>query len=65
MLERTPLASLWEGERWERCQRQIQRPERVAAVGVQRRRSVAKAHTGYRNRMWHSEAVTEGEIDGT
>ena len=38
------------GERGERCRRQIKRPERVAAVGVQRSRSVGKAHTGYRNR---------------
>ena len=28
----------------------VKRPERVAAVGVQRRRAVAKAHTGHRNR---------------
>ena len=37
-------------ERGERCRWQIKRPERVAAVGVQRSRSVGKAHTGYRNR---------------
>ena len=28
----------------------MKRPERVAAVGVQRRRAVAEAHTGHRNR---------------
>ena len=38
------------GERWERCLWQMKRPERVAAVCVQRRRTVAKAHTGHRNR---------------
>ncbi len=38
------------GERWERGLWREERPERVAAVGVQRRRLVAKAHTGYRNR---------------
>ena len=38
------------GERWERRQWREERPERVAAVCVQRRRTVAKAHTGHRNR---------------
>ena len=38
------------GERWERRLWREERPERVAAVGVQRRRTVAKAHTGHRNR---------------
>jgi len=28
----------------------VKRPERVAAVGVQRSRSAGKAHTGHRNR---------------
>ena len=28
-----------------------ERPERVAAVGVQRSRTVGKAHTGHRNRI--------------
>ena len=38
------------GERWERRLWREERPERVAAVCVQRRRAVAKAHTGNRNR---------------
>ena len=38
------------GERWERRRGRIQRPERVAAVGVQRSRSADKAYTGHRNR---------------
>ena len=38
------------GERGDRCQWQIKEAERVAAVGVQRRRAVAEAHTGHRNR---------------
>ena len=42
------------GERWERCLWQMKRPERVAAVCVQRRRTVAKAHTGHRNRAMTS-----------
>ena len=33
------------GERGERCRWQMKRPERVAAVGVQRSRSDGKAHT--------------------
>ena len=41
------------GERWERCLWQKKRPERVAAACVQRRRAVAKAHTGNRNRAIH------------
>jgi len=32
-----------------RCRWQEERPERVAAVGVQRWRAVDKAHTGHRN----------------
>ena len=36
-------------ERWERCRWQIQRPERVAAVCMQRSHIVGKAHTGHRN----------------
>ena len=43
------------GERWERCLWQMKRPERVAAVCVQRRRSVVKAHTGHRNRIMGSD----------
>ena len=39
-----------EGERWERCQRQVKRPERVAAVGERRSRAVGKESTGHRNR---------------
>ena len=39
-----------EGERWERCRWQMKRPERVAAVGVQRSRTDGKAHTGHPNR---------------
>ena len=38
------------GERRERCRGQMQRPERVAAVCVQRSPAVGKAHTGNRNR---------------
>ena len=38
------------GERWEHRLWRIQRPERVAVVGVQRSRTVGKAHTGYHNR---------------
>ena len=38
------------GERGDRCQWQMKGAERVAAVGVQRRRAVAEAHTGHRNR---------------
>ena len=37
------------GERADRCQRQVKGGERVAAVCVQRSRSVGKAHTGHRN----------------
>jgi len=36
-------------EQGERCRWQMKRPERVAAVGVQRRRTVGKAHAGHRN----------------
>ena len=36
-------------ERGERCRWQMKRPERVAAVGVQRSCAVGKAHTGHRN----------------
>ena len=45
-----PATSSETGERRERCRGQMKRPERVAAVGVQRRRAVAEAHTGHRNR---------------
>jgi len=38
------------GERCDRCLWQEKRAERVAAVCVQRGRTVAKAHTGHRNR---------------
>ena len=38
------------GERWERRLWREERPERVAGVGVQRSRTVGKAHTGYPNR---------------
>ena len=38
------------GERWERCRWQMKRPERVAAVGERRSRSVGKESTGHRNR---------------
>ena len=38
------------GERWAHRLRRIKRPERVAAVCVQRSRIVGKAHTGHRNR---------------
>ena len=33
---------LHKGERWERCRGQMKRPERVAAVGEGRRRTVAE-----------------------
>ena len=36
------------------AQRQKKRPERVAVVGVQRSRTVGKAHTGHRNRRTSS-----------
>ena len=39
-----------DGEQWERRLWRKKRPERVAAVGVQRSRTVGKAHTGHRNR---------------
>ena len=39
-----------DGERWERCRGQEERPERVAAVGGQRSRTVGKATAGHRNR---------------
>ena len=38
------------GERWERCRWQVKRPERVAAVGERRSRTVGKESTGHRNR---------------
>ena len=38
------------GERCDRCRWQMKGAERVAAVGVQRSRTVGKAHTGHRNR---------------
>ena len=38
------------GERADRCRWQREGGKRVAAVGVQCRRTAAKAHTGYRNR---------------
>ena len=38
------------GERWERRRWRGKRPERVAAVGVQRSRFVGKVYTGYRNK---------------
>ena len=39
-----------DGERCDRRRWRRKGAERVAAVGVQRRRAVAKAHTGHRNR---------------
>ena len=39
------------GERGERRQWREERPERVAAVGAPRSRTVGKAHTGHRNRV--------------
>ena len=38
------------GERRERCRWQVKRPERVAAVGERRSRTVGKESTGHRNR---------------
>ena len=38
------------GERWERRLWREERPERVAAVGERRRRTVGKERTGHRNR---------------
>ena len=51
-----------DGERWERCRRQIQRPERVAAVGEGRRctvtediRRVPQQETGGRSTCSHTK----------
>ena len=53
--------SLLLGERTERCQWQMKRGERVAAVDVQRRHTVAKAHIGYRNRRrWQKSLIFDG-----
>ena len=49
---KSPLAP--QGERWERCQRQMKRPERVAAVGERGSRSVGNEGTGHRNRRMRS-----------
>ena len=38
------------GERWERRRWRKERPERVAAVGERRSRTVGKESTGHRNR---------------
>jgi len=50
---------IFPGERSERRRWRIKRGERVAAVGVQRRRSDAKAHTGHRNRKSPQKFVGE------
>ena len=44
-----------DGERPDRRRWRMQGGERVAAVCVQRRRAVGKAHTGYRNRIYNAE----------
>jgi len=52
---------LGEGERRERCQWQIQRPERVAGVGEGRRRTVAKdirRAPQQERRMRHSSSLS-------
>ena len=52
------------GERWERRRWREERPERVAAVGVQRSRTVGKAHTGHRNRgAMGAPPVAGGDAD--
>ena len=38
------------GERWEHRRWREERPERVAAVGERRSRTVGKENTGHRNR---------------
>ena len=51
-------------ERGERCRWQMKRPERVAAVGEQRSRTVGKAHTGHRNRgAMGAPPVAGGDAD--
>ena len=40
-----------DGERWERRRGREKRPERVAAVGERRSRTVGKESTGHRNRI--------------